>query len=68
MKKNKTIYILIGIVVILIIVAVGITYAWLTTTLTGEKEYVLKAGTLNLILDENSSEVINIAEAYPMSD
>ena len=68
MKKNKTIYILIGIVVILIIVAVGITYAWLTTTLRGEKEYVLKAGTLNLILDENSSEVINIAEAYPMSD
>ena len=68
MKKNKTIYILIGIVIILIIVAVGITYAWLTTTLRGEKEYVLKAGTLNLILDENSSEVINIAEAYPMSD
>ena len=68
MKKNKTIYILIGIVIILIVVAVGITYAWLTTTLTGEKEYVLKAGTLNLILDENSSEVINIAEAYPMSD
>ena len=68
MKKNKIIYILIGIVIILIIVAVGITYAWLTTTLAGEKEYVLKAGTLNLILDENSSEVINIAEAYPMSD
>ena len=68
MKKNKTIYILIGIVIILLVVAVGITYAWLTTTLTGEKEYVLKAGTLNLILDENSSEVINIAEAYPMSD
>ena len=68
MKKNKTIYILIGIVIILLVVAVGITYAWLTTTLAGEKEYVLKAGTLNLILDENSSEVINIAEAYPMSD
>ena len=68
MKKNKTIYILIGIVIILLVVTVGITYAWLTTTLAGEKEYVLKAGTLNLILDENSSEVINIAEAYPMSD
>ena len=67
-EKNKTIYILIGIVIILLVVAVGITYAWLTTTLRGEKEYVLKAGTLNLILDENSSEVINIAEAYPMSD
>ena len=67
-EKNKTIYILIGIVIILLVVAVGITYAWLTTTLTGEKEYVLKAGMLNLKKKKKSSEVINIAEAYPMSD
>ena len=65
--KNYKVKIFFFFFIVLIVVCIGITYAWLTTTLDGEKEYVLKAGTLNLILDETSNG-INISEAYPMSD
>ncbi|HIT37870.1 MAG TPA: hypothetical protein IAB59_05295, partial [Candidatus Onthousia faecipullorum] len=44
-KNNKKI-IIIG-VFIIVLLLIGITYAYLRTTLEGQKEYVIRAGTLD---------------------
>lgn len=66
--KNKKYLVVSLILIILIVIAVGASYAWLRTTRYGEKEYVIKAGSLNIILDESLSEGVSIENAKPMSD
>ena len=66
-KKKKTIIISL-LAIVLLVVAAGFTYAWLTKTVQGQKEYTLKAGTLSLTLDESSSDGISLLEASPLSD
>ena len=66
-KKNKKI-IIVGIVIILILL-IGISFAYLTTTLHGDKEYLVRAGTLDLVLNEGNeltlekcSEIITLLQ------
>lgn len=67
-KKNsqskKTVIALAAALVLLI----GGSFAWLTLTLTGTKNNVIKAGTLSLTLDDTTTEGINITEGVPVSD
>ena len=51
-KKNKKI-IIIGIIIIILLL-IGIAFAYLTTTLHGDKEYLVRAGTLDLVLNEGN--------------
>lgn len=66
MKEDKRILILISIV--LVILLVGLTYAWLVFRDYGTQSIRLKGGSLDLVLDETSSNGINIVRAIPMSD
>ena len=64
-KDNK---IIIPVLSLILILVLGITYAWLHQILNGEKRQVIKAGTLNLVLDDELSQGINLDRAIPMSD
>ena len=66
--KNKKYLMIAGVLLVLIVVAIGISYAWLRTTVYGQKEYIIKAGALNIILDESLSEGVAIENAKPMDD
>ena len=63
--KNKK-YILLLIVSIVIILALGITYAWLTQTLDGSKIQSMRVGTFKLSLQEGNS--LSLQSAEFMSD
>lgn len=63
-KSKRSIYILF----LLMILIIGISYAWLTITLTGEKSNNVTVGTLSLKLDEEASDGIEIKNAVPKSD
>lgn len=65
MKNKKKISILISVVIL--IGVIGISYAWLTTTILGKKKYVLKAGSLELVLDETSNGLM-IENTIPIDD
>ena len=47
-KSNKK-FIIIGIVIIILLL-IGVAFAYLTTTLTGHKEYVIRAESLLYLL------------------
>ena len=62
MKENKqknTIKLLVIAVVLTLVVIVGTTYAWLRLTQQSETINRIKAGNLELTLDETSSNGIN---------
>ena len=63
MEKNKKQVIAIALALVLL---VGGSYAWLTTTLKGTKKVRIEAGTLSLVLDEGNE--INVSDSVPMSD
>ena len=63
-KKNKKI-IIIGIAIILILL-IGLAFAYLVTTLQGEKEYLVRAGTLDLVLDEGNE--LTLEKQIPLED
>ena len=52
LKNNKKVLIIGG--AIILILLLGLTFAYLVTTISGEKEYIVRAGSLNLILTENN--------------
>ena len=56
------------VVISAIIMLVGLSYAWLQLTLRGEKELTLRAGTLELSLDDSMGEGITMADVVPISD
>jgi surface protein len=58
---------LLGIVVVLILL-LGLSFAWLTLTLNGTKNVVVKAGTLSVVLDDSASTGISLENAQPISD
>ena len=64
--KRKKIYIILGAILLLIMV-VGITYAFVNLTLVGEKRQVITAGTLSLQLLEDSNN-LSIQNAFPIAD
>ena len=63
-KNNKKI-IIIG-VFIIVLLLIGITYAYLRTTLEGQKEYVIRAGTLDLVLGEGNE--LTLEKQKPIED
>ncbi len=63
-KNNKKI-IIIG-VFIIVLLLIGITYAYLRTTLEGQKEYVIRAGTLDLVLGEGNE--LTLEKQIPIED
>lgn len=64
-RHSKKKYVII--IVLLLILLIGGTYAWLTREYTGNKVNIIKAGKLELLLDE-TSEGISIENAVPMTD
>ena len=66
MKENKKIIGLVSAIVVLIIVIVGVSYAWLTMTVQGNEKQVLRVGGLRIILNETNS--LTISDARPISD
>ena len=63
-KKNKKI-IIIGIAIILILL-IGLAFAYLVTTLHGDKDYVVRAGTLDLVLNEGNE--LTLEKQIPIED
>ena len=59
--KNKK-YILLLIISIVIILALGITHAWLTQTFDGSKIQSMRVGTFKLSLQEGNSLSLQSAE------
>jgi len=52
----------------LILIAVGMSYAFLKTSFFGAKTSVLKVGSLSLVLDETSGNAITVEDGTPMYD
>ncbi len=52
LKKDRMVLIIS--ILILVVLLIGVSFAYLVTTLTGDKEYIVRAGSLNLILTENN--------------
>ena len=63
-KKNKKV-IIISVAIILILL-LGIAYAYLRTTLEGQEEYVIRAGTLDLVLNEGNE--LTLEKVIPIDD
>ncbi len=63
-KKNKK-YIIIGIIIIILLL-IGIAFAYLTTTLHGDREYEVRAGTLDLVLNEGNE--LTLEKQIPIED
>ena len=68
MDKKKESIILSIILLCLILIAVGMSYAFLKTSFFGAKTNVLKVGSLSLILDETSGNAITVEDGTPMYD
>ena len=68
MNKKKESIILSIILLCLILIAVGMSYAFLKTSFFGAKTSVLKVGSLSLVLDETSGNAITVDDGTPMYD
>ena len=64
-KKDKK-YIIIGIAIILILLLIGLAFAYLVTTLYGEKDYIVRAGLLGLKMTEGNELVLE--KAIPLEN
>ena len=64
LKNNKKI-IIIGIVIIVLLL-IGVAFAYLTTTLHGEKEYLVRVGSLGLRLEEGNE--LTLEKQIPLED
>ena len=66
-KNNKKHLTKISIIITsILVIVIGITYAFITQTLTGTKKQVITAGVLDLVLEEDNE--ITITDALPMYD
>ena len=68
MDKKKESIILSIILLCLILIAVGMSYAFLKTSFFGAKTSVLKVGSLSLVLDETSGNAITVEDGTSMYD
>ena len=68
MKAKKESIVLSVILLCLILIAVGMSYAFLKTSFFGAKTSVLKVGSLSLVLDETSGNAITVEDGTPMYD
>jgi len=65
-KGRNKVMILQGMIILVTIVLLGTTYAFLTNTVKGEKTSNIEAGVLQLTYKDK--EIINLENAYPMKD
>ena len=63
-KNNKKIIIIA--IAIIVLLLIGIAFAYLTTTIFGEKEYIVRAGSLGLILEEDNE--LTLEKQIPIED
>ena len=63
-KNNKKIIIIATAITILLLL--GIAFAYLRTTLQGQKEYVIRAGSLGLVLEEENE--LTLGSQIPLED
>ena len=63
-KSNKK-FIIIAIIIIILLL-IGVAFAYLTTTLSGEKEYIIRAESLNLTLSEGNE--LTLEKGIPLED
>ena len=68
MKTKKESIVLSIILFCLVLIAVGMSYAFLKTSFFANKTSVLKVGSLSLILDETSGNAITVEDGTPMYD
>ena len=66
-KKSKKIKLIIITSCLVLLLVMGATYAWLRLTLNGSKVNVLRAGGLELTLNE-TSEGITLEDVVPVTD
>lgn len=66
LEENKK-KIIIPILVFLLIL-IGTSYAWFTITMNAEKNNIIRAGTLDLVLDDTETDGITLTDTVPMSD
>ena len=67
MKKGQNIFLVI-LLVILIFIILGISYAFLQTSFFASNDNVLKVGSLALVLDESDGNAITVSADGPLSD
>ncbi len=67
-KINKQNIFLIILLIILIFIILGISYAFLQTSFFASKDSVLKVGSLSLVLDESEGNAITVSADGPLSD
>ena len=67
MKKGQNIFLVI-LLVILIFIILGISYAFLQTSFFASNDNVLKVGSLALVLDESEGNAITVSADGPLSD
>ena len=60
--------ILVILIIILLIAIIGVSYAWLRTAFNGRKDVKISVGNLDLILDESSTEGIQLTNVVPTYD
>ena len=54
--------------IIMLILVVAFSYAWLRTAFNGKKDVQLVVGEISIILDESSTNGINLVNAIPSYD
>ena len=64
LKNNKKLIIISSIIIILLLI--GISFAYLVTTIHGTKEYVIRAGSLGLRLEEGNE--LTLSSQIPLED
>ena len=64
-NKKKSI---VTVVILLIVIFIGLSYAWLRTTINGEKNVQLVVGNIDLVLDESSTNGIRLVNQIPTYD
>ena len=66
LKNNKRKVIII--LFVLLIVIIGISYAWLRTVVEGNKNIQITVGEISIVLDDASTNGINLVDAIPTYD
>ena len=64
LKNNKKFIIIVIIIIVLLLI--GLAFAYLRTTLQGDKDYAIRAGTLNLTLTEGNE--LTLEKIIPLED
>lgn len=57
-----------AVICVLLLLIIGLSYAWLSLTLQGKKTHVLRVAGLEITLDESQGEGISIEKAIPVTD